>query len=429
MTVQDDRGSRRKAWKAFQANYDDVFSLSDRYCTYCLTEQMVQALLTMTEYLKWPSRWVSAADDIDSDLIDQFASQLEYRLMNGCCDDNLPIQYRYTAEGMLQRSLNGGTDWMDAPLYDPRIYSPQFPPMSGEDGDDKKCIAATGAADLIKEQVGDQLTDDMSRYTLARLISDWVGTMLESSNPFEALMRVISNQIFALVIATLRPALTEGVYDTLKCILFCQMADDATFNDTQWQAVRSDITSQIGGIAGIFLEHLVFLLGTGGLTNLSRAGGAAAGDCDDCDCIEYCYTWDFAVGPSDFATVDWPGGGSPGANYSGGAWHQTTPGGVAGDDSVCWIRYIFPTSVTPHSFKVWFTNGGMTEEGDNSTGMLEAGSGVEYLAGDVLSGSIVFFVYDPLGVGTFAFQKIEMRSSVPLPLDITGGEYGCSDDE
>jgi hypothetical protein len=204
--------------------------------------------------------------------------------MNGCCDDNLPIQYRYTEDGTLQRSMNGGVDWIDCPEYDPRVYSPTFPPLAGADGTDKKCAAATGAALLIKQQVGDQLTDDMSRYTLSQLITDWVKTMIQSSNPFEALLTVITNKIFALVIATLRPALTDPVYAQLKCIFYCRMATDASFDTASWALVRSDITDQIGGIAGLFLEHLVYLLGEKGITNLVRAGAASTGDCSDCDC-------------------------------------------------------------------------------------------------------------------------------------------------
>lgn len=292
--AQDDIGSRKKAWKAFQANYDYVFGLSDRVCSYCLTDQHVAALLSMTEFLKWPTRWVSEVDDIDAQTIRNFASDMEYRLMSGCCDDNLPIQYRYTIDGVLQRSLNGGGTWEDCPMYDPRVYSPQFPPITGDDGDDKKCVAATGMSTLIKEQVGDQLTDGMGRYTLSQLINDWVHTMIDTSNPFEALATVIANQIFALIISALRPALTDDVYHTLQCIFYCNMASDATFNDAQWAQARSDITAQIGGIAGVFLEHLVYLLGTGGLTNLARAGGSSTGDCSDCDCGDGCFpSWEF----------------------------------------------------------------------------------------------------------------------------------------
>jgi hypothetical protein len=244
----------------------------------------------MVEYLRWATRWVSDTEEIDKDYIESFRDELEYRLMSGCCDDNLPIQYRYSSTGVLQRSLNGGGVWEDCPNYDPRVYSPVYPPMSGADDADKRCIAAVGGAALIKEQVGEQLTDDMSRYTLQQLITDWVGTMLETSNPFEALLRVITNQIFALVIATLRPALTTEVYDLLRCVLYDNMSDNASFTEEQWENARSDTLTKITGIAGIFLEHLLYLLGRVGLTNVVRQGYAIEGDCSDCNECTYIST-------------------------------------------------------------------------------------------------------------------------------------------
>lgn len=287
---------RKKVWKASQADYDDVFSRSNRLCSVCLTEQQIVALLSMTEFLYWPTRWVKASGDVDRQIVTEFVERLERNLMMACCDDNLPIQYRYSSSGVLERSLNAGGNWTAAPEYDPRVYSPQFPPMPGADGDDKKCIAATGAAALVKEQVGDQITGDMTRYTLSQLITDWVKTMIQSSNPFQALLTVIVNQIFALVLSALVPALTETVYDTFKCILYCDIGDDATVNDAQWTQIRADITDQIGGIAGIFLEHLIYLLGTTGTSNLLRSGGAAEGDCTACSCPVPCGT-DWHVRP------------------------------------------------------------------------------------------------------------------------------------
>lgn len=302
--LEDGRNSHKKAWKAFQANYDYVFGLSDRKCCYSLTDQQVSTLLSMTEYLSWPSRWISTAGEIDRDLIDAFTSGLETNLMSGCCDDQLPIQWRYSSDGTLQMSSNGGGTWADAPLYDPRVYSPQFPPMTGDDGNDKKCIAATGAAALVKDQLGDQITGDLTRYTLNQLITDWVRTMIDTSNPFQALLTVISNQIFSLVLSALSSALTDPVYDTFKCILYCNIGDDATVNLDQWATIRSEITDMIGGIAGIFLEHLIYLLGTTGTTNLLRAGGAAEGDCSDCDCGLGCANDWMNFGGSPYGSID-----------------------------------------------------------------------------------------------------------------------------
>lgn len=211
-------------------------------------------------------------------------SEIDWTTMSCCCGETVPVQYRYTEFGVLQRSVDGGVTWVDSPEYDPRVYSPQYPPIVPPEGVDPRCLAASSAQTLIEEQVGGQLTDDMSRFTLAELISTWVTTYLETSNPFQALMQVVANQIFALVIATLIPALTDEVYDDLRCIFFNHMDETGLVSVDEWEAVRADILSMIGGIAGIFLEHLVYLLGAGGLTNICRAGaGDPAADCTACD--------------------------------------------------------------------------------------------------------------------------------------------------
>jgi len=62
------------------------------------------------------------------------------------------------------------------------------------------------------------------------------------------------------------------------------MLSDKSFNTAKWEAVRSDIFDQISGIAGVFLEHLVYLLGAGGLTNLARSEAGV----DDSACCPEC---------------------------------------------------------------------------------------------------------------------------------------------
>lgn len=214
-------------------------------------------------------------------------SSIDWSTMSCCCDQQ--ILYRWTIDGVLQKSTDNGENWEDAPESDPRNNSTQYPPMSGEDGSDKRCLAATSAAQLIKSQVGDNLTDDMSRFSLNELIKTWVDTYIQTSNPFLALINIAVNQIFALVIAALRVALTDPVYATLQCIVYCNIGDDASISNAQWVLIRADITAQIGGIAGVFLEHLIYLLGVVGTANICRSGFATTSDCSECpSCTDVC---------------------------------------------------------------------------------------------------------------------------------------------
>jgi len=210
----------------------------------------------------------------------------------GCCGDD-DLLFRYDEDGNLESSDDGGATWSPAPQDDIRV-NPKvlFPPPVVEEGEDITCQAADSAVVLIKEQIGDQLTDDMSRYTLNQLINDWTANVVGASGPFQALAVIITNQIFALLISAVRAALTSDVYDTLRCIFQSHMDSSAFFDGPAWEAVRSDILSQISGIAGVFLEHLVYLIGNGGLSNLARSGAGSpdAFCCPECT-IDDWHVW------------------------------------------------------------------------------------------------------------------------------------------
>jgi len=270
----------RRHWKGQVVDYDAIRAYETRECSYCLTDAQVSVLAGIIEPLAWSTRWQSETQPIDKDWIEQFRNDIQRRLNMGCCGDN--VIYRYNEDGVLESSEDGGVTWQPAPQDDIRITAPQFPPVPGEPSPDKKCIAATGMSHLIKEQVGDQLTDEMTRYELNELIRDWTSTYIGTSNPFMAILTVAANQIFALIIAVLRPALTDEVYDILTCIFYENISDDLDFSESDIDSIREDIGGQIFGIATLFLQQLVYLMGSAGLTNLSRASGATEGDCSYC---------------------------------------------------------------------------------------------------------------------------------------------------
>jgi hypothetical protein len=286
--------NNRRGWKAETFPYDYYTIEPGKECQYCLTDKQVEVLLGIVEPLAWHTRWFSDTQDIDREIIRQFRDDITRRLMMGCCNDD--VIYRYDEDGNLESSDDGGTVFTPDPGADIRI-NPQttFPEPPTVEGQDKKCVAADAAVTLIREQIGDQLTDDMSRYTLGQLINDWTQTIVGTSNPFTALVTVISNQIFALLISAVRASLTDDVYSQLNCIFYCHMDEHCFFSGAAWENVRSDILSDISGVAGMFLEHLVYLLGNGGISNLARSGaGNGSATCDDCHCDDtWCKTFDF----------------------------------------------------------------------------------------------------------------------------------------
>lgn len=300
--------NEKRNWKAMLFPYDEFVPDESPECQYCLTDKQAEFLRGLLEPTAWKTRWWSDETEIDQDTISQFRDDLIRRLMMSCCGGEFEIIFQWTEDGELQQSEDGGATWEDAPQEDPRNSSTVYPPTPGSPSDTKKCDASEGMSLLIKEQVGEQLTDDMSRYTLAQLVHDWVTTYIQTSNPFEALIQIAANQIFALVIATLSPALTDDVYHLLTCAFLCLIADDLSFDNERWEAVRTKILDTISGIAGIFLEHLVFLLGPVGITNLARAQVGATGDCSDCeecpDCVDGCLVdWTF-YGVVDVVKID-----------------------------------------------------------------------------------------------------------------------------
>lgn len=289
MTTNDQfKVENRRNWKAEIFDYDAIQAYENRECQYCLTDAQVAVLGGLIETLGWATRWQSNTQEIDSAWVRDFKNDIARRLMLSCCGDDLI--YTYDEDGNLEVSDDGGTTYTPAPQDDIRVNpTVKYPEPPTVEGEDLKCISADGAIKLIKEQIGDQLTDDMSRYTLGQLIKDWTDTIVGTSNPFQALANIITNQIFALLISAVRAALTDDVYEKLQCILYCNMSDSIFFDGGAWATVRSQILSDIPGIAGVFLEHLIYLIGNGGLSNLVRAGaGTTDANCEDCDCVGGC---------------------------------------------------------------------------------------------------------------------------------------------
>jgi hypothetical protein len=271
---------KRTQWKGIQLDYDRLVLDQDFApdCCYCLTDSQAKALIAVIDDFRYATRWYTSSD-IDRTMTNQYVNDIQRRLMMPCGCGETGVIYRWGTDGELERSNDGGDTWSGAPNQDPRNTSPLFPPPMGEMAD--KCPAADNGVTAIIVEVFEALTPEMTKDDVDSLIRTWIQKYIDTSNPILALITVMVNLIFGLIIDTLITALTTDVWNQLRCCMNDTMLDDFSYDHDSWEALRDCILENISGIAGIFLEHLIYLLGTAGTTNIIRSGlGTTSADCD-----------------------------------------------------------------------------------------------------------------------------------------------------
>lgn len=284
MTSKD----KRTQWKGDQLVYGDLIAEPNNSSEdlYCLTFPQTKALISILELYRYTTRWYG--DTVDGLLIERFVSDTQRRLMMGCgCGEIIIVIFRWNSEGELESSEDNGETWTDAGNVDPRHTAPEFPPPIGDMAN--KCAAADSAVTSIIVEVFNNLTEGMALVTLDEVLRTWVQTYIGTSNPLLALIAVVRNLIYGLAVTTIIASLTTDVWDKLRCCFRCNISPELDFDEARWVDLRTCITEDITGVAGIFLEHLIYLLGWSGSTNIARSGlGSPEADCSECPCEIEC---------------------------------------------------------------------------------------------------------------------------------------------
>jgi len=201
----------------------------------------------------------------------------------GCgCNEPEITNRRYNDEWELEVSTDDGNNWSVDYSSDPRFSGAFAPPIAGEDGDDKKCVAAASARMVFEQDFLDAMQEGDAYTALYALLLAIAIPLVGLGAP--PLAAVVAGLIMAFTIAALKAAMTPEVLEIYECILYCNMAEDASFDEARWKQVRADIVGQISGIAGSVLWHWVGYIGLVGLTNSARSLRATENDCDDCNC-------------------------------------------------------------------------------------------------------------------------------------------------
>jgi hypothetical protein len=256
--------------------------------------------MQICEYLRWQTRWNDATLGKDRNMLDAFASGIEEKLMSGCCGDN-DFMTRYNEEGIKEISYDGGATWETDPAPDPRFIGDLRPPLAPIVGQDMKCI---GAANIVAwlEQAANDTIDSMNEggNATALVAAIMAILLLGTAGAAAPLLIGLAAALLLTTGTAFDTAMTEDVYERLRCNLFCNMEDDLTFTVEGWQAVKARIGADETGIAYKFLYDNVNSMGTLGLSNFARTGATEEADCSECGCDDtWCFNWSF---DGDFAT-------------------------------------------------------------------------------------------------------------------------------
>jgi len=198
-----------------------------------------------------------------------------------------PDDLRYNADtDTVQSFVNG--EWVDNPEADPRTKT-VFPPRLTSD---PACDAAESVKDAIKGQIDgvvEAIDNASTLFTIASIILSIF--TFGAYAIFISLALGIGDQMVGFGTAAITAALTDPVWDTFKCILYCNMNSSGRLRVGGFEQVMADVNDQIGGIGATILNAMLSLAGEGGVNNLA-AIGTSTGDCSACGCL-WCYTFDF----------------------------------------------------------------------------------------------------------------------------------------
>lgn len=211
----------------------------------------------------------------------------------GCnCPDRETWQHRISDTGTLERSTDGGVTWEPDPA-DPRTTATILPELPGTDGDAKRCLAATNVRGNMKIKA-DQLAADATAWSgLTGMIGALVAVLIfigviGSAGALTPIVLAFGAALLAGGQAAFTAAMTDAVFDTFQCIVYCHMDENGLLKPNGLSKIVSDLNDQVTGIANTFLVQNVQLLQENGINNMGKVASGVDPDCtgcSDCSCI------------------------------------------------------------------------------------------------------------------------------------------------
>jgi hypothetical protein len=205
--------------------------------------------------------------------------------MSCCCPDP---QIRLNSDGSISVSNDGGATWQTDNSKDPRYTSPQFPPIPGDDGDDKKCKAANS----IVRQLKDNQIGYSSKIGVITTVLEMAAALVGLAVLVFAtagLGTFLIGAFFELASALL--ATTSTAYDALftdddwswvLCELYCKMTTDGQIPADQFINIQADFDSHFSGNAALTFSSILGAWQLPGLNNAAKIPTTDNLDCSGC---------------------------------------------------------------------------------------------------------------------------------------------------
>lgn len=217
--------------------------------------------------------------------------------MSDCgCGDDKPTNTRINPEtGLYEVSYDGGDTWQPDPASDPRSSGVLFPPLPGDPSSALRCQAANSAVGFFEDLQDKEHDQLVANSTIADMILATIAALSALGFIF-AFVPAAVTALLAFVVGTFGHMIAEdfdesftgSTWDTLLCVLYCNMSADGSFTEAAWQSVKNEARAMVGGYAGQWLFDHINLIGVVGLTNAGRASFPGTRSCDGCECSNQC---------------------------------------------------------------------------------------------------------------------------------------------
>lgn len=195
---------------------------------------------------------------------------------------------QYDTNGHLMLSTNGGIDFFNGDLWDPRF---NLPHPTGHIGADASCRAAENVRDsakVAKEQITAVLETGGAVASLLGAIAAFASTYLG----FPVSPQLIANltaAITGLVVSEWESQMSDATFEHYKCICFCELSNNnpetpTRFTSHNYDEILRHVREDYDLIPRLFFEAFTFFSGTVGLQIYSVLGNNDGATCEECDC-------------------------------------------------------------------------------------------------------------------------------------------------